>query len=111
MLAKKPDEGRGPPNDECCLIDRGPRIKKPKKMASVFFLRHIRDDDMKKSRIGALFVKAYEWIYYKFSPDVAGVMDRSHRFEKFIETIIVSPILNFLTGLFKPIYKMRSKFL
>ncbi|MFX1575314.1 MAG: S8 family serine peptidase [Promethearchaeota archaeon] len=75
----------------------------------VRFLRHIRDVRLRKRRIGALFIDAYEWIYYKFSPRVARTMQQNHLFRNFIKKLVVSPVVHFLMGVFKPFNKLRNK--
>ena len=107
-----PEGDKPPPKKKnCCMFVEVNEGNLSTNALKVYFLRHIRDDDMKRTRIGAFFVSAYEWIYYKFSHDVVGVMVQSHRFQNFVKKLVVTPILNFLSSLFKPIYKMRSKFL
>jgi len=75
----------------------------------VKFLRNIRDKRLRISRAGALFIDAYEWIYYKFSPQVAEIMYRNQFFKNFMKWLIVNPIVWILTGIFKPIHLIRRK--
>ena len=73
----------------------------------VMFLRRLRDDRLKQSRIGSLFVQVYEWIYYQFSPRVASIMDRNRRFKNFMKIMIVQPIVRFLRVISKSIHKIK----
>ncbi|MFW9874509.1 MAG: CFI-box-CTERM domain-containing protein [Candidatus Thorarchaeota archaeon] len=75
----------------------------------VAFLRNIRDKGLRKIRMGDLFVDAYEWIYYKFSPGVAAIMDKNPHFKNFMRKVIVNPIVYTLMGIFKPLYWMRER--
>ncbi len=75
----------------------------------VRFLRQIREVRLRKMRIGALFIEAYEWVYYKFSPSVARAMLHNRRFRNFIKILIVSPIVYFLMGVFRPISRLKNK--
>lgn len=74
----------------------------------VNFLRFVRDRVLKKTKFGSLFVDAYEWIYYKFSPQVAVVMEQHRRFKTFMKWILVNPIVYFLIGVFRPFHKRRN---
>ena len=75
----------------------------------VAFLRNIRDNGLRKTRMGDLFVDAYEWIYYKFSPAVAAIMNKDPYFKNFMRKVIVNPIVYTLRGIFKPLYWMRER--
>ncbi|MFW9879496.1 MAG: CFI-box-CTERM domain-containing protein [Candidatus Thorarchaeota archaeon] len=65
------------------------------------FLRNIRDNHLRKSRAGTLFVNSYEWIYYTITPDVAKVVVKNHRFKNFWKKLVVTPVTYFLTGVFR----------
>jgi len=67
----------------------------------VAFLRNIRDKGLRKTRIGTIFIDAYEWVYYKFSPYVAEVMIQRRSFKTFMKWVVVNPIVYFLMGIFK----------
>ena len=73
------------------------------------FLRNIRDNSLRRSRVGTLFVNSYEWIYYKITPEVAKVVIKNHRFKNFWKKLVVTPVTYFLTGIFKIISKMRKR--
>jgi len=73
----------------------------------VDLLRNIRDNGLRRSRVGTLFVNSYEWIYYKITPEVAKVVIKNHRFKNFWKKLVVTPVTYFLTGIFKIISKMR----
>lgn len=75
----------------------------------VNFLRDIRDKRLRNSRAGMLFIDAYEWIYYKFSPQVAEVMYKNSFFKNFMKWLIVNPIVWILTGIFRPLHLMKEK--
>ena len=75
----------------------------------VTFLRNIRDNGLRKTRMGDLFVDTYEWIYYKFSPGVAAIMNKNPYFKNFMRKVIVNPIVYTLMGIFKPLYWMRER--
>jgi len=75
----------------------------------VSFLRHIRDNILRKTRFGMKFVDAYEWIYYKFSPNIANIMNQSTYFKKFMRYFVVNPIVWFLIGVFKSLYLMKKR--
>lgn len=71
----------------------------------VNFLRYVRDRVLKKTKFGSLFVHAYEWIYYKFSPQVAVIMEQHHRFKSFMKWIVVNPIVYFLIGIIRLLHR------
>ena len=73
----------------------------------VMFLRRVRDNELKKTRVGSLFIQAYEWIYYKFSPRVASVMDQNPTFKTFMRIMIVKPIVKFLQVIFKSLLRIK----
>lgn len=75
----------------------------------VNFLRSIRDEVLKKTHFGALFVEAYEWIYYKFSPQVAEIMTQKPAFKKLMRWVVVNPIVHVLMGVFSSLKKIRKK--
>lgn len=75
----------------------------------VSFLRYVRDIRLKQSRLGNLFVNRFEWLYYKFSPDVAKVMYRYPFFKRILRWLIVTPIVYFLMSIFKPADSIRKK--
>ncbi len=75
----------------------------------VDLLRNIRDNGLRISRVGTLFVNSYEWIYYKITPEVAKVVIKNHRFKNFWKKLVVTPVTYFLTGIFKIISKISQK--
>jgi DNA-directed RNA polymerase subunit RPC12/RpoP len=75
----------------------------------VTFLRYVRDIRLKQSRLGILFVYGFEWVYYKFSPDVAKVMYRYPFFKQLMKWLLVTPIVYFLMSIFKPADSIRKK--
>ena len=105
MVMKETDGGAGGKKD--CFIATAaygspiaPQVK---------FLKNIRDKGLRKSRVGFLLVEGYEWFYYKFSPQIAGVMYQNRHFRNFIRWLIVNPIVYILTSIIKPLYVMRKK--
>ena len=99
-------EMRPPPNIDKIIDEIGPCFIATAAYSSpiapkVMFLRRVRDNELKKTRIGSLFIQAYEWIYYKFSPRVASVMDQNPTFKTFMRIMIVEPIVKFLQVIFK----------
>ncbi|MFX0117243.1 MAG: CFI-box-CTERM domain-containing protein, partial [Candidatus Hodarchaeota archaeon] len=68
----------------------------------VAYLRHLRDDGLRRSKTGAAIVDGWESIYYKFSPYVAEAMRRSPQFKRFMRWLVVSPIVHLLMAIFKP---------
>lgn len=64
------------------------------------FLRSIRDNHLRKSRVGTHFVNSYEWIYYTITPEVAKVVVKNRRFKNFWKKLVVTPVTYFLTGIF-----------
>ena len=66
----------------------------------VAFLRHVRDQGLRRSRIGSVFIDAFESIYYKFSPYVAEAMHRNPRFKRRMRWLVVAPIVKLLTDIF-----------
>ncbi|UCC18924.1 MAG: zinc ribbon domain-containing protein [Promethearchaeota archaeon] len=76
----------------------------------VSFLRYVRDKRLKRTRLGYLFVDRFEWLYYKFSPDVAKVMYRFPFFKRVMKWLLVTPIVYFLMAIFKPADSIRKKF-
>ena len=77
----------------------------------VRFLRNIRDNNLRKSRLGEVFVDRFEWVYYKFSPEVARVMHHYPFFKRIMRWLLVTPIVYFLMSIFKPVDIVRSKIL
>ena len=75
----------------------------------VTFLRYVRDKRLKQSRLGSLFVNRFEWLYYKFSPQVATVMYRYPFFKRTLKWLLVTPIVYFLMSIFKPAESIRKK--
>lgn len=75
----------------------------------VTFLRYVRDKRLKPSRLGNLFVYSFEWIYYKFSPQVAKVMYRYPFFKRIMKWLLVTPIVYFLMSIFKPADSIRKR--
>ena len=73
----------------------------------VMFLRRVRDNELKKTRVGSLFIQAYEWIYYKFSPRVASVMDQNPTFKTFMRIMVVEPIVKILQVIFKALHRIK----
>ena len=73
----------------------------------VMFLRRVRDNKFKKTRVGSLFIQAYEWIYYKFSPRVASVMDQNPTFKTFMRIMVVEPIVKILQVIFKASHRIK----
>jgi len=59
--------------------------------------------------MGDLFVDTYEWVYYKFSPSVAAIMDKNPHFKNFMRKVVVNPIVYTLMGIFKPLYWMKER--
>ena len=65
---------------------------------TVDFLRNIRDNRLRRSRIGTLLVNSCEWIYYKITPEVAKVISKNHRFKNFWKKLVVTPVVIFSQG-------------
>ncbi|MEJ2251028.1 MAG: hypothetical protein P8Y97_15420, partial [Candidatus Lokiarchaeota archaeon] len=49
----------------------------------VDFLRSIRDNGLKRTTTGRLFVNSYERIYYRITQEVVKVVMKNHRFKNF----------------------------
>lgn len=77
----------------------------------VSFLRHIRDDVLKKDKIGLKFVESYERIYYKFSPFIADIMNQRFHFKSYMKWVIVNPIVWSLGFLFLSLKIIRKNIL
>lgn len=75
----------------------------------VSFLKYVRDKRLKPSRLGNLFVYGFEWVYYKFSPQVANVMYRYPFFKRIMKWLLVTPIVYFLMSIFKPADSIRKR--
>lgn len=75
----------------------------------VTFLRFVRDKRLKQSMLGDLFVNRFEWLYYKFSPQVAKVMYRYPFFKRIMKWLLVTPIVYFLMSIFKPADSIRKR--
>ncbi len=75
----------------------------------VTFLRYVRDKRLKRTRLGTLFVQRFEWLYYKFSPQVAKVMYKYPFFKRSMKWLLVTPIVYFLMSIFKPTNSIRKK--
>ncbi|MFX0032591.1 MAG: zinc ribbon domain-containing protein [Promethearchaeota archaeon] len=74
----------------------------------VKFLRYVRDIELKSTKLGTLFVNRFEWLYYKFSPEVARLMVRYPFFKRTMKWLIVTPIVYLLMAVFKPVDSIRK---
>jgi hypothetical protein len=59
----------------------------------VQFLREFRDIELKSTSGGVEFVKFYENIYYRFSPQIANKMHENENIKQILRWFIVSPIV------------------
>lgn len=75
----------------------------------VTFLRRIRDENLRKSKLGNLSIDRIEWIYYKFSPHVAKTMYQYPLFRSIMRRFIVTPTIYFLMSIFGAQLENRKK--
>lgn len=76
----------------------------------VAFLRNVRDQRLRQTRLGNALMNSVERVYYKFSPHVSEAMTQSPLLKRVMRWFVVTPIVSLLMIIVKPSAFIMDRF-